>query len=85
MSLNFKAVLKAKTAAAALLGFLAHIGILDVKLSSIVAAMLIKVRRVSICNVQNVEAGCMQRSITILSAPLMPGNAPAAENWWIQL
>jgi hypothetical protein len=46
---------------------------------------IITVRRGSICNVQNVEAGCMQRSFMISFALLMPGNAPVVVKLSIQL
>jgi len=56
----------------------------DVLLLLLATMLFISFRRGSICNVQNVEAGCMQRSFTILSALLMPGNAPVAERLSIQ-
>jgi len=55
---------------------LVHFGMLGVLELFTCNDAIITDRRGSICNVQNVEAGCMQKSIMILSALLMLGNAP---------
>jgi hypothetical protein len=56
----------------------------DVKVVLTYNDAFITARRGTICNVQNVEAGCMQRSFMILSALLMPGNVPVAGRLSIQ-
>ena len=61
-----------------------HFGMFDVLVFLLATMLIISVRRGPLCNVQNAEAGCMQRSFMILSALSMPGNAPVAGRLSIQ-